>query len=264
MSLQALLSPLVDFAYPPRCPACGGAVAGVEAFSGGVGVGDVLCMDCWTLLELPGNPSCTSCQRPFASDRTDDEPTCASCRRNAPAYAGVAAATIYGPVSKDLVLALKYNGRIGLAQPLGRMMAARLPTDLQDPLIVPVPLHRWRLWKRGYNQAALLAISIGKARHWRVCVDALQRNRHTSPLGHMSAGERHRALAGAIAVPARRQAQVSQRTILLVDDVVTSGATTDACVHALLSNGAAKVVIACFARALNPAEVPDHKAGRHG
>lgn len=166
------------------------------------------------------------------------------------------AATLYNDASRQLVLALKYGGRIGLAKPLGRMMAARLGGMGCGWLVVPVPLHRVRLWHRGYNQAALLAGQIARATGARHMVDGLLRTKNSAPLGGLGRKARARELAGAIRVNPGRASAIKGARIILVDDVLTSGATTSACVSALKRGGADKVVIACFARVLDEARDP--------
>ena len=118
---------------------------------------------------------------------------------------------------------------------------------------MPVPLHRWRLWQRGYNQAALLARGIARKRECGLLVDALVRRKRTPPLRGLGRKARARALSGAIAVNQRRLGRIKGAQVLLVDDVLTSGATSDACVRALLGAGAAEVIVACFARVLDDA-----------
>lgn len=144
---------------------------------------------------------------------------------------------------------------------LARLIAARLPALEGDWLVVPVPLHRWRLWTRGFNQAALLAHEIARLTGARLLVDGLERNRRTPPLGGLGRKARKRTLAGAVAVSARRAAAITEAQIVLVDDVLTSGATSDACVRALKRAGAAKVVIACFARVLDEVEGTNETPG---
>ena len=136
---------------------------------------------------------------------------------------------------------------------LARMASARLPQLEGEWLIVPVPLHRWRLWRRGFNQSALLAKEIAQLRGQRLSVDALVRRKATPMLGGLGRAARARALSGAIAAQPRHRDLLRGARIVLVDDVITSGATTDACVSALKRAGAERVVIACFARVLDEA-----------
>ena len=224
--LRAGLRPLVNLVYPPRCPACGAQLAE----HGG------LCVDCWGKLE-----------------RTADE-TYTAGEDGASAGAQIIAPFVYNDISRDLVLGLKHGGKVSLASLMGQMMAAKLDVADADakPLLVPVPLHWMRLWKRGYNQAALLGQEIAKAGKGELCVDVLERQRRTPSLGGLNKAQRRKALKGAIAVRQFQAAKVRGRDILLVDDVYTSGATSSACVDALIEGGAKSVRIACFARVMNP------------
>ncbi|WP_347303801.1 ComF family protein [Croceibacterium sp. TMG7-5b_MA50] len=211
-ALASGLAPLADLVFPPRCPACGLALAAQAG----------LCGTCWQ-----------DVQRPETSDD------------------GVVAATLYGPISRKLVLAFKHGGRVTLAPLLGRMIAARLPTLEGEWLIVPVPLHRRRLWRRGYNQSALLAREVARITGHALAVDALLRRRPTRSLGGLGRAERARVLAGAIVSHPRAGALLAGRRIILVDDVLTSGATSEACRTALLQAGAREVLVACFARVID-------------
>lgn len=243
MQVPALLAPVVDLVFPPRCPLCG------EGLAAQVG----LCAACWGELAIPGEPSCASCQRPLA-DGVVDGSTCAVCLADPPRHDGIAAGTLYNEASRKLVLAFKHGHRIALAPMLARLVAAKLPGEVGDGWIaVPVPLHRWRLWSRGFNQSALLAREIAALRGCRLLVDGLVRTRRTPPLGGLGKKARARMLSGAIAVNPSRAAAIKGARIVLVDDVLTSGATTDACVRALKRAGAKEVVIACFARVLDEA-----------
>jgi ComF family protein len=209
--------PLVDLVYPPRCPACGVAIAGQDG----------LCITCWSTLDVPSHPAITGVAVP------------------------VFAATYYNDTSRRLVLAYKHGGRIALSRLLARLIAARLPDpggETLPPLLVPVPLHRWRLWQRGFNQAGLLARELARMGKGEVMVDALVRRRRTPNLGGLGREAREQALTGAIRLhPARAQA-LAGRDVILVDDVLTSGATSRACLSAILGARPASVAVACFAR----------------
>lgn len=246
MSLVTAFAPLIDLVMPPRCPLCG---EGISAQSG-------LCSDCWSELALPGEPWCQSCQRPFGDEQHGPATVCAPCLADPPAHDGISAATLYNDASRQLVLALKHARRIALAPMMARLMAARLGGLEGEWLLVPVPLHRTRLWHRSFNQAALLAQSIGKQAGLPVCVDGLVRQRATPSLGGLGAKARKRALAAAIAPNPRRLPLLKGAQIILVDDVLTSGATSSACMTALRKAGASKVKIACFARVLDEALFP--------
>lgn len=241
--LKKALSPVIDLVYPPRCPACGAAIAAHGA----------LCQDCWLGLVIPGEPACLACQRPFGSEDMPEGSLCAPCLSDPPLHDGVSAATLYTEEARKLVLAFKHGHRIALAGLLARQMLARLPLLEGDWLVVPVPLHRLRLWKRGFNQSALLAGEMAPARGHELLVDGLVRIRATPPLGELGRRQRAEVLKGAIAVNPKRAERLKGAQVLLVDDVMTSGATTSACLKVLRKAGAAKVRIACFSRVLDEA-----------
>ena len=246
MSKLATLIPLVDLVFPPRCPLCGDPLGE----QGG------LCIVCWSKLVIPGKPACALCQRPLGDTFGEADTgslVCAPCLAEPPRHDGIAAATLYNPTSRDLVLAFKHGRRVALGTLLGRLMAARVGDLEGEWLVVPVPLHRWRLWKRGFNQSALLARSIAAAPGRRLAVDALLRTRATPSLGGLGRNERAKALRGSIVANPVWQARLKGAQVLLVDDVMTSGATSDACIRALLRTGATKVRVACFARVLDEA-----------
>lgn len=242
--LAEAMAPLVDLVYPPRCPLCGDGIAQQRG----------LCTPCWSELVIPGQPACASCQRPFGADTMlENGAVCAPCLQSPPVHDGIAAGTLYNDASRALVLRFKHGGRIALAPMLAGLILSRLPAEAGDALLVPVPLHRWRLWRRGYNQSALLAKELARRRGFQMCLDALVRSKHTPPLGGMGRKARARILSGAIHVREKHRPLVKGRAIILVDDVLTSGATSEACVRALKKAGAASVTIACFARVLDEA-----------
>ncbi len=212
------IQPVVDLVYPPRCPACGIAIANQQG----------LCAECWGTLDIP-------------SGEADEG-----------AAVPVFAATYYNDTSRKLVLAYKHGGRIALSQLLARMIAARLP-DAGDcgalpPLLVPVPLHRWRLWHRGFNQAALLASELAQMGKGEALVDGLIRCKRTPSLGGLGREARDRALAGAIIMNPAKAAILAGRHVVLIDDVLTSGATSRSCLAALRQGKVASMAVACFAR----------------
>jgi ComF family protein len=254
MPVSQLVAPIVDFIFPPRCPLCGAALAQ----HGG------LCAGCWTSLVMPSEPACPRCSRPFVRAPAVGT-VCALCLASPPRHDGIVAATLYNDVSRRLVLAFKRGGRIALAPFLARMITARMaasPAGAIGPdwLAVPVPLHRWRLWSRGYNQSALLARELAAQSGATLLVDGLIRTRATPTLGGLGRRARARILQGAIQTRPSARQRLSGAQVVLVDDVLTSGATTSACVRALKRAGAKTVVIACFARVLDEALPTDEAA----
>ena len=242
MTLAQTLAPIIDAVFPPRCPLCGDGISGQTG----------LCATCWDQLAIPGEPSCELCGRPFA-DGVRSGSVCAPCLASPPKHDGIAAATLYNDASRKLVLAFKHGNRIALATMMARLMAAKLDHVDSEWLLVPVPLHRWRLWRRGFNQAAVLAREIARLTGARLLVDGLQRRKATPSLGGLGARARIRELAGAIAIDPAHTDTFKGARVVLVDDVLTSGATSDACVSTLKRAGAKSVVICCFARVLNEA-----------
>lgn len=238
-ALTAPLNILLDFALPPRCPGCGVIVAD----------SDRMCTDCWKSLTFLAKPSCTSCDLPLPYDGGADV-QCAACIADPPQHDGIKAAVAYDDLSRAIVLRLKHGGRIGLAPLVARLIARHLADLPRDALLVPVPLHWTRLWTRKYNQSALLAHHLGRLSANPVCVDLLKRTKRTRPLGGLSAKARAATVKQVFAVDPKRLALVEGRHILLVDDVHTSGATTDACTRVLKKAGAHKVTILCWARVL--------------
>jgi ComF family protein len=225
---------------PPRCLSCG---AGVEATGS-------LCADCWGGLTLLGAPVCAVCGYPFDFDLGADA-LCAACARERPRYDRARAVLRYDEASRRLLLGFKYADRTeGAPAFAGWLARAGAELLAEAEVIVPVPLHRWRLFSRRYNQAALLALALGRQSGVPVETDLLLRRRNTPSQGRLSAAARKRNVAGAFAVP--RAERLADRRVLLVDDVLTTGATAEACTAALLRAGAAAVDVMVLARVVRP------------
>lgn len=229
-----------DMVLPPRCPSCGVIVAHQHSF----------CVDCWSTIRFLGDPCCMRCGLPFAFDVGPDA-QCGGCMADPPPFDRARAALAYGEVARKIALSLKYGRQTGLARLMARYMARHLDlTGGATPLLVPVPLHRWRIWNRGFNQAAEIARVLARDTGAAICPDALVRVRRTPPLREMNARQRARAVKGAFAVNSRRAAALRGAHVVLIDDVWTSGATASACAGVLRRSGAARVDLICWARVL--------------
>lgn len=165
----------------------------------------------------------------------------------------IRAVLAYDELPRQVALKLKYGRKVGLARTMARYMAPLRGEAMDDSIVVPVPLHRSRLWSRGFNQAGLVARELGRA--WRMPVEPmiLQRTRRTPPLKGMNASERKRTVAGAFRL--RDGASVKGRNIILIDDVFTTGSTAEACAKALRKAGARQVELICWARVVRPGQL---------
>lgn len=231
----------VDLLLPPGCSACGRAT----------GSPDGLCAPCWSAIDFIAPPVCEVYGTPF-SYWMGPGMLSAAAIADPPPFDKARAAALYGSVAKALVHQLKYRDRPEVAATMARAMwraAAELIDDSQ--LIVPVPLYRWRLWRRRFNQSAALAHVVGRLSGVECDPTALVRVRATRQQVGMSKAEREANVRGAFRVPEARRAAVAGRAILLVDDVYTSGATAKAAARALKRAGAEAVYVLTFARVLH-------------
>ena len=239
-----LANRVLDAIYPPLCISCRAATG--EAHG--------LCAACWGRMNFLDGPACGTCGLPFEID-PGGETLCAPCHAEPPAFDRARAVMHYDDSSKALILALKRADRHDLVLPLARWLE-RGGRELiaEAEIIVPVPLHRWRLWSRRFNQSALLAQRLAKAAAKPFDPLALIRTRPTPSQGAMpSAKARAKNVQGAFEVA--RPSAIAGRAVLLVDDVYTTGATVNACARALKKAGAARVLVVTLARVVRPASV---------
>lgn len=232
---------LLDLVLPRRCAGCSTIVVADGGF----------CPDCWLKLDFLSGPACARCDVPFEVAQGEGA-LCGACIADPPPFERVHVPIGYGPESRALVLRLKYGRRTGLARLMAQFILPVLPERdgqaASPPLLVPVPLHRWRIWSRGFNQSAEIARALSRRADLPIDVDALVRTRSTAPLRGLGGKARAKMVRGAFAVPASARARIEGRHIYLVDDVFTSGATASACARALLRAGAAQVAIVAFTR----------------
>lgn len=230
--------------YPPQCISCGQPVADGTA---------ELCPDCWRETRFITGCACTRCGAPLPDDGTGIEAgaTCDDCLHIARPWRRGRAALVYSGTGRQLVLALKHGDRPDLAPHLaGWLTAAAAPLIRPGMIVAPIPLHFRRLFRRRYNQATLLAAHLAKARGLPHMPDLLLRKRYTPGQDHKGVSDRFDNIAGALALNPRRSARVLGRPVLLIDDVMTSGATLAAAAEVLLAAGSGPISIAVLARAV--------------
>lgn len=234
---------LLDLLFPPLCIGCRGAV-GQAGF----------CAACWSAITFLDGPGCACCGLPFAV-ALDGDTLCAGCLAKPPAFDKARAILAYDDNSRSAILALKHADRLDLVPGFSRWLSRTGRSLLEDSdLIVPVPLHRVRLWRRRYNQSAELARRL--AGDWKRPFEpfALVRSRPTPSQGAVNGAKaRRRNVLGAFRVP--DPGKIKGKRVLLLDDVLTTGATVEACARALKRAGAERVHVLVLARVVKAADV---------
>ena len=229
----------LNLIYPSQCISCRDLVEDDNA----------LCGKCWRDTPFISGLVCDKCGTPLPGEDTGESILCDGCMTVARPWDRGRAAMLYKDNGRKLVLAFKHGDRLDLAMPAGQWLArAAEPILTPNTLIAPVPLHWMRLLKRRYNQSALLATGLGKATRNSVCLDLLSRVKRTRSLDGLSADARFEMLSKSIKVNPKRRHRLIGRSVLLVDDVMTSGATLAACTEACLAAGADKVFAVTLAR----------------
>ncbi len=243
--ISTLLHFIINLILPPVCVACR---TPVQSSGGGFNRQGAVCGACFKSLNFIAAPACDTCATPFAEDHDPvTSPRCAECRRFRPRWSRGRAALLYDTGCKRLILSFKHGDRSDLAPTLAGWMAnAGADVVREAEAIIPVPLHRWRLFARRYNQAALLAHALARLGNRPCWPDALIRTRATPQQGAFGWRGRRRNVAGAF--QARPGLPIEGRRVLLVDDVMTTGATLSACALALYDEGAAAVDVLVLAR----------------
>jgi ComF family protein len=243
--MRAVVNLIAGVVLPQLCAACHEPVEGAG-----------LCASCWSKLSFIAPPYCERLGIPFAFDAG---PGLLSMEAIAdpPAYGRARAAVRYDEIARTLVHALKYGDRLDLAPLMGRWMANAGRALLADAdALVPVPLHWRRQWARRFNQSAVLAEVMAKASHRHVAHGPVKRVKPTRQQVGLDKSARAENVQGAFRVPAASRMEIKGRKLVLVDDVLTSGATIDSCARALLRAGAASVDVVVFARVVAAARAP--------
>jgi ComF family protein len=238
VALRNVARRAVDTVLPPRCLGCGAMVADAGA----------VCPACWGGIDFIAPPMCDSCGLPFAYE-TGASAVCGECARQPPLFGRARSVMAYTDTSRRFVLAFKHADRTDAAPAWGAWLARAGRELLADAdILIPVPLHRRRLIARRYNQAALMAKALSRETGLPVFVDVLRRTRATPSQGRMNRSQRERNVAGAFAVRDSRRSRIQDTRIVLIDDVMTTGATLTACIRPLISAGAANVDVLTLAR----------------
>ncbi len=231
---------LLDAILPLRCYGCGQIVPAQSS----------LCSACWSGLTFLGEPCCACCGLPFPFDQGKGA-LCPACIAEPPSFDAARAALLYDAASRPLILAYKHGDRTEAALPFARWMQVAGWSFLEEAeLILPVPLHRWRLFRRRYNQSALLAQALARESGVPLALDLLRRVKATPSQGRRSRAARRRNVAGAFALSPAAASLVEGRHVLLIDDVMTSGATLDEASKVLRRARPKKITVLTLARVL--------------
>ncbi|MDD3030019.1 MAG: ComF family protein [Alphaproteobacteria bacterium] len=236
--MRQKIGPFLDFVLPPLCLMCDEPV----------GEAATLCPTCWKTVQFIDAPFCVRCGIPFDVPMGNDT-LCATCLTAPPPYEKARSALLYDDASRRLILGFKHGDRLHVVQALAQWMA-RSGHDLWEnaDVLVPVPLHRWRLFHRRYNQAALLAKELSRLTKKPFLPDSLCRTRKTASQGRLTRKERQQNVKGAFAVPTRKRQNIEGKSVVLIDDVMTTGATVEECAWELLGSGARAVYVLTLAR----------------
>ena len=245
--LRGLMKGALQLVYPPQCMGCGDHVHD----DGG------LCPDCWRETDFIAGPICNDCGAPVPglgeadAALSGDHIRCDDCLNMTRPWVQARAAVTYRGTGRKLALMLKHGDRLDLAPHLGDWLArAAAPLVQADTIVIAMPLHLRRLLKRKYNQASLLSDRVARAHgldHWP---DILVRNRNSPPQDHRSFDERFANQHGAFTLPARHRDKVKNRPILLIDDVMASGASLSAAAACLNAHEVGAISVAVLARAV--------------
>ena len=248
MNFMHSFNKIIDFVLPPRCIVTGDIVDRQGMLSGSA----------WAELNFIADPKCMRCGIPFEFiEETDiQDSVCGACMKSPPLYSSARSALIYDNVSRDIILGFKHGDQTQAA-PCFVPWLTQAGTKILDKadFLIPVPLHRWRILRRRFNQSALIVQHLSKNTKIPFILNGLKRVRATPTQGYLHANERKKNVKNAFTVPDAVIFQIRHKHIVLIDDVFTTGATVNECTKALLKNGAGTVSILTLARVVKPSRV---------
>lgn len=245
MALKWVSSQALDAVLPPRCLSCGDLVPDPGR----------LCAPCWSQLQFITAPACSHCGEPFELPVAGLR-RCGACIGRPPVYDQARAALVYDDFARRLIVGFKHHDRTEYVPLLARWLVHAGHDMLAEAdVILPVPLHRWRLWRRRFNQSALLARALGQLSDRPVALNLLHRVRATPSQAQLNARQRRRNVRAAFQVASGQAVPLAGQRVVLVDDVMTTGATAEACARALRRAGVAWVGVVTVARVVRPLDV---------
>ncbi len=232
------MQPLLSFLYPALCISCGEELEKHQS----------ICAKCWGSIGFINENCCYLCGDQLIGE-IDTLTLCDSCIQVSRPWSVGRAAVIYGGLGRDLVLSYKHGDRLDMTHTLARWMVNSGEDLFSDnAILVPIPLHRYRVMKRKYNQAAELAKAISKMTKVPCCLNVLKRDHHSAILDGLNAEERFLQMENAFSLIQSESLELKEREVILVDDVMTSGATFSAATHTLLNGSVKSVSVLALAR----------------
>jgi len=244
-SFMSLINTLIDTILPPRCIVTGDLVDQQGMIS----------PKAWGELNFIADPQCHRCGFPFDFDdgEAKEGNICAGCHKKPPVFNHARSALVYDDMSRNVILGFKHGDQThAVLSFMPWLLRAGEEILAQSDYLVPVPLHRWRMLRRRYNQAGVISQYLSKDTGIPVFLDLVERNKATVTQGHLRTNERQKNVRGAFTVPEKYKAQIKNKHICLIDDVFTTGATVNECTKILLKSGAASVNVLTLARVVKP------------
>ncbi len=234
-----LAQKLLNFFLPPVCPLCRTLVSQNKT----------VCAPCWSQIHFISTPYCPQCAKPFDFGSATNDLKCGKCLAKSPAFSATRAVFKYDDFSRKFILSFKHHNAIHFGPLLAQWMHTHSQDILRDAdFLIPVPLHWTRLLKRGYNQAAILSKEISKLSKVPTKLKVLNRIKRTPTQGSLTPKQRQDNVRGAFHVPASACPKIQGKTLVLIDDVITTGATLDACAKTLIKAGAKEIRVISAAR----------------